>query len=100
VRLERLVADYGENQIKGLEEAITNIKRRLGNEQWKNAIEALHAKDFAQVAAITLYYYDKAYDKGLSMKETKELFRFSFDEGNTEDIAKVLIAEANKKYGN
>ncbi len=100
VRLERLVADYGENQMKGLEEAITNIKRRLGNEKWKNAIEALHAKDFAQVADITLYYYDKAYDKGLSLKETKELFRFSFNEGDIEEIAKVLIAEANKKYGN
>jgi hypothetical protein len=71
----------------------------LGNEQWKNAIEALEAMDFAEAAKITLNYYDKAYDKGLSMKETKEIFRFSFEEDDINLMAKTLIEEADKKYG-
>ncbi len=97
IRLQRLVRDYGEQAIAGLEEAITNIKRRLGNEQWKNAIDAVQAKDFAGAAKITLYYYDKAYDKGLGMKETKEIFRFVFDTDDVEHVARALVAAAEKK---
>ena len=97
IRLQRLVRDYGEQAIAGLEEAITNIKRRLGNEQWKNAIDAVQAKDFAGAAKITLYYYDKAYDKGLGMKETKEIFRFVFDTDDVEHMARTLVAAAEKK---
>lgn len=97
VRLQRLVRDYGCQPMDGLEEAITNIKRRLGNEQWKEAIDAVRAKDFAGAARITLYYYDKAYDKGLSMRETKEIFRFTFEAGDLKNIAATLICAAEEK---
>ena len=97
VRLQRLVRDYGEQQAEGLELAITNIKRRLGNEQWKAAISAVQAKDFAGAAKITLYYYDKAYDKGLSMKETKEIYRYAFETDDMEIMASTLIDAAIKK---
>lgn len=97
IRLQRLVRDYGEQATAGLEEAITNIKRRLGNEQWKNAIDAVQAKDFAGAAKITLYYYDKAYDKGLSLKETKEIFRFVFEFDDMENMAEELIKAAKEK---
>ena len=46
VRVKRLVSDYGENDLEGLEQSITNIKKRLGNEQWKNAIDAVASKRF------------------------------------------------------
>ena len=97
VRLQRLVRDYGEQPPDGLEQAITNIERRLGNEQWKAAIQAVRDKDFAGAAKITLYYYDKAYDKGLSMKETKEIFRYSFETDDMQVMAQTLIEAANKK---
>jgi tRNA 2-selenouridine synthase len=97
IRLQRLVRDYGEQQAEGLEQAITNIKRRLGNEQWKNAIDAVRAKDFAEAAKITLYYYDRAYEKGISLKETKEIYRYAFETGDLEMMAQTLIAGANKK---
>ncbi len=97
IRLKRLVADYGENHMEGLEQSITNIRKRMGNEQWKNAIDALHEKDFTKVAWLTLQYYDKAYDKGLLLKETKEIFRYSFDEDDMEVIAQTFIEDATKK---
>ena len=97
IRLQRLVRDYGEQSIAGLEEAVTNIKRRLGNEQWKNAIAALHAKEFAEVAKITLYYYDKAYDKGLAMKEAKEIFRYVFETESVGAMAEILRNSAVEK---
>ena len=100
VRVKRLVNDYGENMIEGLEKSITNIKKRLGNEQWKAALDALQQKEFAVAAQTTLHYYDKAYDKGISMKETKEIFRFAFEIDDLNAIAKTLINEADRKYGN
>ena len=96
-RLQRLVRDYGEQQTEGLELAITNIKRRLGNEQWKAAIDAVRAKDFAGAAKITLYYYDKAYEKGLAMKETKEVSHYAFETSDMEIMASTLIDAAVKK---
>ena len=97
IRLQRLVRDYGEQATAGLEEAITNIKRRLGNEQWKNAVDAVHAKDFSGAAKITLFYYDKAYDKGLSMKDTKEIFRYTFETDDMENMARTLIRAAEER---
>lgn len=100
VRLKRLVADYGENHLAGLEQSLTNIKRRLGNEEWKKAVDALHEKDFKTVAVISLQYYDKAYEKGLTMKDTKEIYRFPFEEDDMENIAISLKEIAGNKYGN
>ena len=97
VRLKRLVKDYGENHLEGLEQSITNIQKRLGNEQWKLAIDALREKDFAGAAKITLQYYDKAYDKGILMKEGREVFRFAFEEDDIDSIAKTLMKEAKRK---
>jgi tRNA 2-selenouridine synthase len=101
VRIQRLVKDYGGQEAEGLEQAITNIKRRLGNEQWKSAIDAVHAGDFAGAAKTTLYYYDKAYEKGLMMKDTKEIFKFVFETDDIAAIAEVLIKAGKEKgYGN
>jgi tRNA 2-selenouridine synthase len=100
VRVKKLVEDYGENMAEGLVESITNIKRRLGNERWKEAIDAVADKNFAKAAEIILFYYDKAYDKGIAMKETKEIFRFPFESGNAKEMAEVLIKAADEKYGN
>jgi tRNA 2-selenouridine synthase len=100
LRLKRLVSDYGENHIAGLEQAILNIQKRLGNEQCKNAIDALRERNFERAAEITLNYYDKAYDKSLALKEGKETIRFSFEEDNMEHIAAELMNAANRNYGN
>ena len=96
-RLRRLLRDYSEQQTEGLETALTNIQRRLGNEQWKSAIDALHAGDYVTVAKIALHYYDKAYDKGLAMKETKDIFRFAFEAAEEHTIAQTLSRAADEK---
>lgn len=100
VRLKKLVDEYGNFSVEELKTSFGNIVRRLGNEQWKNAIAALEEKNIGLAAKIALHYYDKAYDKGIAMKETKEIFRFAFDADRMNVIAQTLINEANKKYGN
>lgn len=98
-RLEKLVNEYGSFSVKDLKESLTKIQKRLGNEQWKSAMEALGNGDIQQAAQIALQYYDKAYEKGIALKETKEIFRITFEENNPANIAASLQNEANKKYG-
>jgi tRNA 2-selenouridine synthase len=100
VRLKKLVEEYGRFSNDELKTSFDNIERRLGNEQWKNAIAALDEKNIDRAAEIALHYYDKAYDKGLNMKETKDVFRFSFETDDMTAIAKTLVAEADRLYGN
>lgn len=70
-RLPYLVEVYAHYPKEALAQAIGKIKKRLGGDFYKKALEALDEGDFSQVAAITLNYYDKAYVHGLH-KRTKE----------------------------
>ncbi len=97
IRLQRLVNEYGRQPAEALVQSVTNIQRRLGNEQWKNAIAAIHTGDLLSAVKITLHYYDKAYDKSLVFKETKEIYRYSFDNDNTAFITETLMAGADSK---
>jgi len=99
IRLKKLATEYGIFSQEELKAAFGNIIRRLGNEQWKNAIVALEQKKFEEAARIALYYYDKAYETGITMKETKDIYRFVFDEFDERKIAEVLIQEAKKING-
>lgn len=96
IRVKRLVADYSNNPVTELEQSITTLRKRLGGNDWKTAIDALHAGDLAQVVRLLLYYYDKTYDYGLSQREAAQLTRFAFDEDEMEAIAKVLMQQAAK----
>jgi tRNA 2-selenouridine synthase len=91
VRVGRLVGDYGEADIEGLRDAIVRIERRLGHEAMKESIAALDAGDLADVARITLRYYDKAYDFGLTNRVSKDIRKFSFETDDMELIAERLI---------
>lgn len=90
VRVKRLVEDYGKMPIEGLEESIRKIERRLGNEAMKDALHSLGERDFANVARITLHYYDKAYDHGLASKETKDITILPFETDDMEEIVEQL----------
>lgn len=94
IRLKKLVAEYGHFTQEELKTSFGNITRRLGNEQWKNAITAIEENNIEAATKIALHYYDKAYDKGIAMKETKEIYRFAFDNENFSFIASTLIQKA------
>ena len=87
VRVKRLVKDYGEMPIEGLEDSIRRIERRLGNEAMKNALKSLSEGNLAEVARIALRYYDKAYDHGIDIKDTKDISIFPFE---TDDMATIV----------
>ena len=71
-RIDRLVADYTHCEKHLLEEALLRIKKRVGPQNVKAALEALALNDFRTVAEIVLQYYDKAYAYGLQGREVVE----------------------------
>ncbi|MBS1624669.1 MAG: tRNA 2-selenouridine(34) synthase MnmH [Bacteroidetes bacterium] len=90
-RITRLVRDYGDCPREELEAAIRAIERRLGNEAMKTAIQALHEGRLDEVVRITLRYYDRAYDKGLSAYSAGQLTRVGRSDSGIEGLADTLM---------
>lgn len=72
-RLPHLVEVYAHYPKEALAHAVGKIKKRLGGDLYKNALDALEVDDFTQVAAITLHYYDKAYVHGLQKRLPEQI---------------------------
>lgn len=84
VRLQRLLREYGEFPAEQLENAILRIKKRLGDLQTRNAIEALNAGRLDETARIALEYYDRAYDHTHARRQYKNVH---FCDSETDDPA-------------
>ena len=61
-RLEELINTYSIFKEKDLIEAIIRIKKRLGPQRTKIAIESIKNKDWKSVCKSVLEYYDKCYE--------------------------------------
>ena len=96
-RVQRLVKDYGPFSKEELADPINRISKRLGGQHVKRALEALDAGDLAEVARITLNYYDKAYRYGLEQRSEKQIIRLEIDEGDANIIAEHCIQRVNGK---
>ncbi|MCP9916166.1 tRNA 2-selenouridine(34) synthase MnmH [Cyanobium sp. ATX 6F1] len=68
-RLQRLVADYGQQEQAGLEQATLRIAKRLGPQRTAAALEALSVQDWTGACLQMLDYYDRCYDRELSRSE-------------------------------
>jgi tRNA 2-selenouridine synthase len=67
-RIKRLVNEYSVFSRGRLEAAISRITDKLGGLNYSLALEALAGNDYSTVTDILLNYYDKAYLKGLSLR--------------------------------
>lgn len=95
VRVKRLVGEYGGNRKEELEKSLTNIKKRLGGLDWKEAMEALEQNDFEKTTRIVLNYYDKTYDYSVTQRESQLIKRLAFEQDDINEITHQLI-KANK----
>jgi len=92
IRAKRLVKEYACFDRVLLEDAILKIEKRLGGLNTKKALEALGKQDYLSVAQLTLTYYDKAYDIGLSKRQSSSIFSLSLDnEDSKENASKVIM---------
>jgi tRNA 2-selenouridine synthase len=83
-RVRSLATEYGSLDKDFLAESTERIRKRLGPEQTKYAIEAIRENRMEDFVMIVLVYYDKTYRTGLSKRDATKVF--SFDITNT-DIA-------------
>ena len=91
-RINRLVKEYAGFPAERLAAAINRIAKKLGGLNCKLALEALEADDFATVADILLTYYDKAYLKGLSIRDQRKVSALPVDRDDPEANARAVVA--------
>ena len=91
VREKRLVKEYANGDISGLENALLRISKKLGGLRAKTALDALKSKDFIKVAEISLEYYDKAYAFGLSKRDSAKIQTMIIGEDHPEKTADILV---------
>jgi tRNA 2-selenouridine synthase len=91
MRVERLVNEYASFNVVQLTNAIERISQRLGGLNTRLAIKALSDNDFGTAASLLLDYYDKAYLKGVSLRDQSNVFILSLDSGNPDINARKVL---------
>ncbi len=79
VRVERLLADYAGYDREELAASFKKIKKRLGGQHLKAALEALERGDYEKAVTIGLHYYDKTYNYGLEQRPAAKVSRLEVD---------------------
>lgn len=100
IRAKRLVREYGGFDKKQLKEKIESIRKRLGGQIVKNAIDMLHGDNLHGVALLMLKYYDKAYSYGLSQRSSEAIDQLKLQKDDPKENAKLILnyLETNNKY--
>lgn len=70
-RIERLVAEYAIHPVPELVACLDKIKKRLGGQVYKDAVQALAENNFTHVVQLILFYYDRTYVKHLEYKKDR-----------------------------
>ena len=71
-RIKHLVNEYAACPKKELIISIEHIAKRLGGNNTQIAIQRIQENNFAEVADLSLSYYDKYYLRGLNNRERQD----------------------------
>jgi len=96
-RIKRLVNEYGDFETELLAEQIEKIRERLGGQFANEAIEALNHNNLEKVADLTLRYYDKAYEFGISKRNPETITIIELEKDNPINNAKAVWAMAKNR---
>lgn len=91
MRAMRLVSGYAGFGPGVLTEAITRISRRLGLENSTKATRLVEGGLYFEAALIILAYYDKSYDRALSLHSRSNVIEIGVDSADQEINASLLI---------
>ncbi|MRR18621.1 tRNA 2-selenouridine(34) synthase MnmH [bacterium] len=83
-RMPRLVQEYTLFPADQIETSVMKISKRLGGDRTREAVEALRRGDYRTAIRITLEYYDKSYNYGLSRRPAGQVV---YVESDTDDVA-------------
>jgi tRNA 2-selenouridine synthase len=83
-RMPRLLEEYTMFPADQIEASVMRISKRLGGDRTREAVEALRRGDYPTAIRITLEYYDKSYNYGLSRRPAGQVI---YVETDTDDVA-------------
>lgn len=92
-RARLLVEEYGNCRREELANSIQRIHRKLGGLMTKNALQYLDEGNYAAVAEIALFYYDKSYLTGMRSRDESKVRTIKLDHTATEENARILILQ-------
>lgn len=97
-RTARLVHDYGGHPKEQLAEALLRIRKRVGPQHCKAALEALEAGDLHTVARVALRYYDKAYQRGMDERTVPPHARLTASASDLRGLAQRLRDHVHQRH--
>ena len=97
IRVKRLVREYGHFEQDQLISAINRIAKKLGGLQVNLAIDSIMNHQLEVATEILLSYYDKAYLKGLFVREPETIHNLACKTENPEEMADLLIRFVKEK---
>lgn len=83
-RMPRLLQEYAQFPADQIEASVMKISKRLGGDRTRDAVEALRRGDYPTAIRITLGYYDKSYNYGLSLRPAGQVI---YVETDTDDVS-------------
>jgi len=83
-RMPRLLQEYTSFPLYQIEASVMKISKRLGGDRTREALDAVKRDDYRTAIKITLEYYDKSYNYGLTRRPAGQVL---FVETDTDDVA-------------
>ncbi len=93
-RIDRITEEYGVIPFDVLAKTSEKLKKRLGPQHLKSALEHLENNDFNSWLMIMLHYYDKLYNYGNSLRSEDTIHNIDLTSSHESEIATQLIALA------
>ncbi len=92
-RVEELVKTYSIYEVEDLKDAVLRIKKRLGPQRTKIAIDSINNKDWETVCKSVLSYYDKCYEYEKIGKENIKVLDMTniYDDQKTIKLIKEIL---------
>ena len=90
-RVDFLVKEYGALEQEFLIESTSRIRKRLGPEQTRNAIEAIQNNEMDTFIKIVLTYYDKTYANGQSKRSKDDIYPIACTSAEPLENSRLLL---------
>jgi len=90
-RIKRLINEYSNVDKQILFNALSDIEKKLGGDNYKSILAFLQNNEYYNVVNKLLDYYDKTYDYMLLKRKKEKIHCLSFDNMNIIEIAKDIL---------
>jgi tRNA 2-selenouridine synthase len=95
-RIKRITSEYGCFPHEVLSEVTFKIRKRMGPQHLKIALDQLNAGDFSGWLEKVMEYYDKQYDYGNTLRRSDSIHQLSLSGLEEKEFAERIIAFASK----